>query len=215
MEIISIKPFGNFANTYIIKDESGAAAIVDPGCVTDELKSEIEKCGKVEYILLTHGHYDHIWSAKEIKELTGAKLAVHKNDMPFLADESLSHGCKYFPGEQDVPQPDIVLEGGEVLKLGNSEIKVMSTPGHTKGSVVYIVGDTICAGDTLFYLTVGRTDLEGGSMEDMINTLEKLKNLEGDFRVLPGHGRETTLEHERQNNRYMSKLDLLKEQYLG
>jgi hydroxyacylglutathione hydrolase len=213
MEVISIKPFGDFSNCYIIKDETGTAAVVDPGCVTDELISELDKCTKVEYILLTHGHYDHIWAVSGLKEKTGAKLVIHRGDEAFLTDENLSHGVKYFPGEQKPLKADILLQGGETLPLGNGEIRVMHTPGHTKGSVVYIAGDTMCSGDTLFCMTVGRTDLEGGSMHDMISTLERLKALKGDYKVLPGHGRDTTLEAERQRNRYMSKIERLKQQY--
>ena len=102
MEVISIKPFGDFSNCYIIKDETGTAAVVDPGCVTDELISELDKCTKVEYILLTHGHYDHIWAVSGLKEKTGAKLVIHRGDEAFLTDENLSHGVKYFPASKSL-----------------------------------------------------------------------------------------------------------------
>ncbi len=211
MKILSID-IGHemFANCYMLIDEkSGEAAIVDPAWYIDEFNSLLAKNNaKLKYILLTHGHFDHIFGIHGLREATGAKVAIHFKDAGHLIDPQKSLAEGNMPEPQIPVTADILLKEGDVLTLGETEIKVMSTPGHTMGSVCYIIESekTIISGDTLFCMTAGRTDFPDGSDELMISSLKRLVALEGDYSVLPGHNRTTTLESERKRNWYIRRM---------
>ena len=189
-------------NCYILEDEqSGKCAVIDPGAHADRINKELE--GKqVEYILLTHGHFDHILAAAQIKRETNAKLLIHKEDEHMLSERYVK-ASGMLKSINDVAKPDGYLEDGKTVELGALKIKVLNTPGHTKGSCVLICNDVMIAGDTLFYESWGRTDFEGGSDMEMVSSLRKLALLDGDYTVLPGHGESTTLSHERSYNTLM------------
>lgn len=193
------------ANCYILTDgETGVSAVIDPGCWNSELKSAVAGL-KIEYILLTHGHFDHILGVSGLKEYTGAKVAIHKADSDCLKNETKSLCAWEHPGEQIHVNADILLSDGDIINIGNTKLKVLSTPGHTKGGVCYIdeCDRLIFSGDTLFCLTAGRTDFPGGSTKELFESLKKLKKLDGDYTVYTGHNRSTTLNYERTHNRYM------------
>lgn len=203
-------PVGHLeTNCYIITDNATKkCAVVDPGYKNVELTNRIKKLGKknFEFILLTHGHFDHIWYAEELKELTGAKIVISAADAPFLADGNLnlsySIGIRNFP----VTCADVILKDSDKLMLGNSEFTFISTPGHTAGSGCFVFFDdnVIFSGDTLFKLSMGRTDFPTGNPSDMFKSLSRLSELQGDFIVYPGHGDATSLDFERKNNPYVS-----------
>lgn len=197
---LSVMDDGFVTNTYVVTDEeTGETAVVDPG-VNDEKLIEKLKEKPVKFILITHGHFDHIGGVNFVKERTGAKVVVHKEDEEMLND------CEKNCGENTEPIiADILVEDGSKLMLGNSEITVMHTPGHTKGGVCYIFPQdrVLFSGDTLFKLTAGRTDLYGGNPRTELMSLEKIGGLDGDYIVYPGHDDSTTLDFERQYNRYM------------
>ncbi len=199
-----------FANCYLLVDEkTGEAAIVDPAWYVDEFKDILEKNNaKLKYILLTHGHFDHIFGVHGLREATGAKVVIHFKDAEHLTDPKKSLAEGNMPDPQIPVTADILIKEGDVLNLGDEEIKVMSTPGHTMGSVCYIIESdkTIISGDTLFCMTAGRTDFPDGSDELMVKSLKRLIALDGDYRVLPGHNRETTLESERKRNWYIRRM---------
>lgn len=199
-----------FANCYLLVDEkTGEAAIVDPAWYVDEFNDILEKNNaKLKYIMLTHGHFDHIFGVHGLKEATGAKVVIHFKDAEHLTDPGKSLAEGNMPEPQIPVSADVLLKEGDVITLGDEEIKVMSTPGHTMGSVCYIIESekTIISGDTLFCMTAGRTDFPDGSDELMIKSLKRLIVLEGDYRVLPGHNRETTLESERKRNWYIRRM---------
>lgn len=194
-------------NCYLLKDEStGELAVVDPA--TDEIIDILKETGydfsKIKYIILTHGHFDHIYGTEPLKKLTNASVVISSPEVPFLSDNSLNISSYFVPMGMKKIVPDIVVEDNSALMLGESEITFMITPGHTVGSMCLVFGDNLVSGDTLFCESMGRTDLPTGNMGDILKSLSRLKGLEGDYRVYPGHGRPSTLQHERKYNTYMN-----------
>ena len=186
-------------NCYLLTDSAtGSLAVVDPGEYTPQLENV-----KPDYILLTHGHYDHIAGVDKLIAQSGAKLVIGKKDAPMLSSARLNLSSHFSAQPLAALTPDITLCDGDKLMLGETEITYIETPGHTAGSGCYIFDDCIISGDTLFWCSIGRTDFETGSMTDMLRSLAKLRALDGDYRVFPGHGPATTLEYERRRNPYM------------
>ncbi len=191
-------------NCYILGDEqTKTCAIIDPGQKADQILAAVEELGyEVKLILLTHGHYDHVMAVPRIAAATGAKVCIHKKDQWLLeCDEVLRYGTRaegYL-----VPHVDIFLEDGMELELGSLKIRVLHTPGHTAGCVTLLCGEAMFSGDTLFQDCCGRTDLETGSLEDILRSLKRLAQLEGNYRVFPGHESATSLDYERQYNPYI------------
>ena len=197
-------PVGMLAtNCYLVADDAGRCAVIDPGSHTEKILKKAEEEGfTIEAILLTHGHFDHVMAAPGIQKATGAKLYIHKNDEPDLAPEVAGHRG-YLREPYVMPRVDGHLEDGGTVQVGDLTFRVLHTPGHTLGSCVLLCEDLMFSGDTLFAGTCGRCDLAGGSLEQMFASLKKLAQLEGDYKVLPGHMEASTLETERQTNPYV------------
>lgn len=196
------------ANTYVLTDmASGETAVIDAGDFNDKLK-ELIKGKNIKYILLTHGHFDHILGVYDLKEFTHAKVFIHTLDADCLENEYKSLASWEYPGSQKPLKADVLLNDGDKIMLGETEIRVMHTPGHTRGGVCYIIDSEriIFSGDTLFCLTAGRTDFEGGSDEELMASLIRLRRLDGDYKVYTGHNKSTTLDFERTHNRYMRRI---------
>ncbi len=192
-------------NCYLLVDEkTGSAAVIDPGTYEPQLQKMTAKpeVKSIDYILLTHGHFDHILGVKKLKEATGAKVAVHMLDKNMLLDPE---ECRAFLHdlEMEPTEPDILLKNGDMITLGSLSIQVIHTPGHTPGGVCYLCGNVLFSGDTLFYGSVGRTDFSYGDSVQMLQSVRRLRDLDGDFQVLPGHGPATSLSAERRQNPYM------------
>ncbi len=192
-------------NCYIIRDED-ELALIDPAVYSDKVYNALKELGgKLKYILLTHGHYDHIGGVKQFQELfPDAKTYIGKNDEKCLTDDYFNLSSRmairnfpHFSAE--------LLSNGDVLNFGSTKIRFMETPGHTAGSGCYIADDCIFSGDTLFRQSCGRTDFPDSSPSDMLKSLIRLSRLKGVLRVFPGHGEFSTLDYERNNNPYMSQ----------
>lgn len=204
--LVKSSSFGNMDNNcYLIVDEkTNKSALFDCSEYSEKMINLIGDTD-LEYILLTHGHCDHIAGAKQIKEKYNAKIVIAANDEPMLHSGRLSLAV-FIGGEQNDADADVIVKDNDKIILGDTEITVISTPGHTKGSVCYLAENSLFSGDTLFYCSCGRTDFPSGSVEEMMNSLKRLKSLEGDYTVYTGHGSHTTLNFERKNNQYMKAL---------
>ena len=185
-------------NCYLLVDEgSGRAAVIDPGDNAPYILSAIQKSGtQVDYILITHGHYDHTGAVPELKAaLPDARIYIHQAD-------ANGAGSTLFPLAGEVE--DLLLyDEGDQLPLGDLTIEVLHTPGHSPGSVTLKVGDVLFTGDTLFCGSCGRTDLRGGSYEQIMESLKRLAQLPGNYQVCPGHDITSTMDRERAANPFL------------
>lgn len=189
-------------NCYVISDDQGVCAIIDCDGNPRPLFQYIEENHlKPTHILLTHGHHDHIGAVEAVKEKYGCKVCAAQKEAQLLADPMAN--CSVYMGGAMTLCADEWLKEGDCVKVGDLEFSVLETPGHTAGSICFIIGDSIFSGDTLFMGSCGRTDLPTGNWGEIIASLKRLRNLPGDYHVYPGHGPATTLEIERRTNPYM------------
>lgn len=197
-------------NCYLVTDtETAEAAVIDPGAKSEELIQEIRSKGlTLAYVLLTHGHFDHIGYAKQLADLFGAKIVIGEKGGEFLhkGNLNLSDFHKNDIGTLHPFTADILLNDRDVLMLGTTKITYLTTPGHTVGCGCYLMEDSLFCGDTLFCESYGRTDLFTGDEQQMARSLKKLKDLKGNLKAYPGHGPSTSLDHERKYNPLMSLL---------
>ena len=188
---IGVQSFG--ANTYAII-ANGHAFAVDPTVSVGSILSAVSSEGAVlDGILLTHGHYDHLISLDTLRDAAQVPAYIHASDAELLTNGKLNAFYAFFGKERTWRAPDGLLSDGDELKLGGEIIKVIHTPGHTQGSVCYLCGDTLISGDTLFADNVGRCDLYGGCEEQLIESLDKLRGLDGKLKLYAGHGPDSTL----------------------
>lgn len=186
-------------NCYIVSSV-GEGVIIDPGGASEEILKAAEGL-KIKYILLTHGHFDHIMAAGEILTKTGAKLLVPKGDSEMLSDCQKSCGAMYGFFHKAIPFDKELSEGDEIA-FGRVVLSALETPGHSNGSMCYIGGGIMFSGDTLFRGTIGRFDFE--NKEKMVSSLKKLWTLPETTVVYPGHGPATTISFEINNNPYVN-----------
>ena len=193
-------------NCYVFYDENTMeGAVVDPGDNAPVILREIERAGaKIKYIPLTHAHFDHILAVHEISEKTGAKLVVHKDDEWLLSYDSMGEFRPFARNYKETPV-DILAEEGTKIQVGSLTAEYLHTPGHTPGSCCIRVEDVLFTGDTMFRHECGRCDLKGGDFSLMLQSLKRLSELPGDYRVLPGHDAITTLSEERARNPYVKQ----------
>ena len=194
IKTMQVGPLGT--NCYLLEDEhTRAAAVIDPGGDGARIEAQLLADGaELKRILLTHAHFDHTGGVAELH-------AAHPDVPVFLHPADAARlGSDVFP---PIGAPTVPYGDGDVVKLGDLDIQVLHTPGHTPGGVCLLVGDALFTGDTLFQGSMGRIDFEGGSYEDIMASLARLAHLPGDFRVLPGHMDASTLERERKTNYYI------------
>ena len=192
-------------NTYALIDEkTKKAALIDVGGDIEKIVEPLKAEGiTVEFILNTHGHFDHIFGEKKAQELYNLPVYIHKNDKPLL--EHLKEQIMMW-GMPEVQPPNVdkELEDGDIIELGELKIKVLHTPGHTPGGVGYLCENTLFSGDSLFYHSIGRTDLPLGNYKDLVNSVKKkFLTLPDDTRVLTGHEMETTIGEEKKYNEFL------------
>lgn len=191
-------------NCYLVyEDETKKTVIVDPGDNADRISAECRKLGLVpEAILLTHGHFDHMMAAPELKKEWGIPILAPEKELEILADGEKNLVMNYY-GQSWSLTPDKTVKEGEVLELAGFSWKVMETPGHTIGSCCYYIEkeDVLFSGDTLFHMSYGRTDLPTGSGKSIAYSVSRLlKELPEDVMVYPGHMDPTTIGTEKKYN---------------
>lgn len=192
-----------YANCYGILTDK-AAIVVDPGqCTTNVVNFLKQNSDKTRLILITHAHYDHISGALQLRNETGVKIAIGKNEEFALSDNAFNLSGRFTPALQPF-NADYVIEDEEEFTVGDITIKAYETPGHTVGGMCYLMNDCLFSGDMLFYETVGRVDLPGGNVLEMQNSLDRIMWLFDDaIKVYSGHGEVTTIGHERKYNPYL------------
>ena len=200
-------PVGSYqANCYIVFNKDKEAVVIDPGAHANLIIENINKNNlKVSKILLTHAHPDHFGALKEVRDYYKVPCYISENDEKMLEDRSGNLGSML--GLKSEPlRADILFKDGDLIEFGNKKIKVIMTPGHTPGGACFLLDNVLFTGDTLFYSSIGRTDLPGGDYDTIISSLMKLMKLPGDIIVLPGHGPETKIDFERENNPFINRL---------
>lgn len=190
------------ANCYIIMDdETKEALVLDPGGDVDDIMKVIKEMdAKIKYIFLTHGHVDHTSGVEMLKDLVdNPKVGINERDSILIEKGAHMYG-PLIKGRE----PEIFLKDGDEYEVGSLKIKCIETPGHTPGGMSFLVDDSLFTGDTLFYSSIGRTDLEGGDSEAIIKSIkDKLLVLDEKTIVYPGHSRQSTIEYEKKNNPFI------------
>ncbi|MDO5708306.1 MAG: MBL fold metallo-hydrolase [Andreesenia angusta] len=202
------KPLGVYAaNSYIIADEeSKEAVVIDPGGEPEDIERVLDDKGfNLKYIILTHGHGDHIGGIQRIYDRYNPKVLIHKDDAELLED-SEKNLTTMMPVKPMIFKNYSIIEEGDIIEFGNKEIKVIHTPGHTRGCICLLVDDKLFTGDTLFKGSIGRTDLYGGGDDLMDSIRDKILPLDDNIIVLPGHGAVSTIGDEKRINPFMQRL---------
>lgn len=192
-------------NCYIaVNEETNAGVVIDPGDEGEKILSVIKKHGiKVEAIFITHGHSDHIMGLSEVREATGAKVYISEADSHMLSQPG-SNLSAFMGKSKTFSQADEFFTDNEELVAAGMTFKILATPGHTPGGVCILTGDVVFCGDTVFAESIGRTDLPGGSYEDIIKSIKnKILPLADNVQLLPGHGPATTVGWERRRNPFL------------
>lgn len=207
-EVITIPVGALEVNCYIVwDDKTREGVIIDPGADA----ADIEEAARAEGVLVrcvlnTHGHFDHVGADGAMKAAFGAPVAIHPDDAALMADAH-EHGIFFGVDTPQQPAPDILLRDAQELEFGPLRLRVIHTPGHTRGGVCFFMKDEglLFTGDTLFAGSVGRTDFEGGSMEALMDSISrKLLPLGDSVKVLPGHGPTSTIGEEREINPFLA-----------
>ena len=196
---------GMFAsNCYVVGDESSKdGMIIDPGAEADQIMRVVEDLGlNIKLIVLTHGHMDHVGALKEVKEVTGAQIAIHTEDAPSLQGSIMRH--MFSRSSEPLPSPDVLLKEGDTVDVGELHFQVLHTPGHTPGGICLLAEGIVFTGDTLFNFGIGRADFPGASYDQEVESIRnKLMPLPDNTIVCPGHGPDTTIGVERKVNPFL------------
>ncbi len=189
-------------NCYLVEGEKGAV-VIDPGYKRDAILDFLKENGNKErLILLTHGHFDHIGGADYLRQETGVKIGIGALDEPALSDNELNCAVNF---KRTLPafSADYLYNDGDKISVGDLEFTVIACPGHTVGGISLLCDGNLFSGDTLFKDSVGRTDFQGGSFSDLEKSIKRLYTLPDDTAVLPGHGEQSTVGHEKYYNPFV------------
>lgn len=191
-------------NTYIFTDsETNQGMVIDPGCYTPAMKKELRNLTELKYIILTHAHGDHMGALNAIrKDYPDAVLIAGVKEKKLLLDAE-NNGSMEFSPEPVSTEADRYVSEGDSVTLGSIKFTFMETPGHTQGGICICGDGKIFTGDTLFFRSIGRTDLYSGNMEQMRKSLQKLMRLPDEIQVLPGHGPGTSIGAEKKGNPFV------------
>ena len=202
---INAGEFGS--NCWLVTDESSKKAIViDPSPEIEIIGDAINRKGvKIEYIFLTHSHFDHMTSCDDLRDLTGAPLAVHKLDAEGLTNSRINCSRIFMNFDLVYRPAELLFDDGDTFTFGELSLSVIHTPGHTKGSSCFTVGDSMFTGDTLFDGGIGRCDLPGGNEAEIMSSLKNISGISFDYNLYTGHGSNTTLEKQKMYNPYLQR----------
>jgi len=206
MEITALAVSMFETNCYLVYDsQGGEGVVIDPGDEAERIMAEIDRAGFMpKMILLTHGHGDHIGAVGEIKEKYKIPVYAGKGEERII-ESSNKHFPAMFGVEVSCPPPDHLLSEGDKVAIGSENLSVIATPGHSPGGVCFYNEGVLICGDTLFYNSIGRTDLPGGSHEVLIDVIKKKLLILPEATICyPGHGPETTVGQERQYNPFLT-----------
>lgn len=193
-------------NCYLVVTKERHIAVIDPGADPETIIAKLEDLGsEPSMILLTHAHYDHTGAVEALcKRYPDCPVMLGEKELPVYGDPNLSLAPMLgSPKEPQKLRYDRLLHEGDTIQLDELTFTVLETPGHTPGGVCYQVGDVIFSGDTLFQLSVGRTDFPGGDAAALKKSVQRLRDLPGEYTICPGHGSPTYLSQERSKNPYM------------
>ncbi|WP_298439864.1 MBL fold metallo-hydrolase [Geobacter sp.] len=205
-DTVVVGPLG--VNCFILGcEETGEGVVVDPGADAGRILERVRSRGlAIRYIINTHGHFDHVGGNRPVVDATGAKLLIHRDDVPLLG-RAVDVAAMYGLTTENSPAPDAFLEDGATLSFGSCTMAILHTPGHTPGGCCLFLAKEgkVITGDTLFAESVGRTDFPGSSHEALMASIRtKLLTLPDATQVFPGHGPSTTIGRERLYNPYIA-----------
>ena len=189
-----------YTNVYLVISEQNNAVLIDPADDAEDIIAWIKTLGvSLEYIFITHGHADHVLALERVKEFFNVPVIISKTDAERLVNPVLINERPYVKTPVNPVYPDLLIQEGDELWLDELKLRFYAMPGHTDGSLAVIVNDVIFTGDTLLKNGHGKTSLPGGNTEKLISSIRRmLKEFEGNYRILPGHRDETTLDEERE-----------------
>jgi glyoxylase-like metal-dependent hydrolase (beta-lactamase superfamily II) len=195
------------SNCYIVYDEKTLdAMVVDPGDEPEKIIGVLDKKKlRVGYIVCTHGHFDHVGAVSRVKDRTGAKVVINKDDIDIYS--KAKDQAAFWGYDMDSPiNPDMFVGEDDELSLGGLKFKVMLTPGHSPGGICLYGEGIVLTGDTVFAGSVGRTDLFGGSMEELKKSFTEIMSLPPGTKIFPGHGEWSTVQEEKEHNFFIHEL---------
>lgn len=194
-------------NCFIIADDiTKDAIVIDPGDEPDRILDLIKENNfKIKYIVCTHAHFDHVGAVSDLKKETGAEIVIHRDELEIYQgarDQGTFWGYELDP----LPEPDIFINEGDKLEIGNLRFEILHTPGHSPGGICLYGKGIVITGDTLFAGSVGRTDFYGGDMNNLKKSFLRLMSLPPDTKVFPGHGPSSTIKEEKTGNFFMDEI---------
>ena len=200
---LTVGPFQE--NTYVVVDDAtNRAVLIDPGDEAERIIRAVEQTGvQLDAIWLTHAHIDHIGGIVGVRERWPVPVHMHADDLPVF-DRGTEQAALYDLAFEQPERPEIMLAGGDIVRVGNLEFEVMHTPGHAPGHVIYKHGDTVFGGDLLFAGSIGRTDMPFCDPRQMEESLARICELDDATIFHPGHGPHTTIGRERATNAFLT-----------